>query len=81
MRIKVLYFAQARERAGQSSASLELPQGSRVSDAVAAIRRAMPALEPLWPHLAIAVDGVLAPPEAALRDGAELALLPPVSGG
>ena len=81
MRLSVLYFAQARERAGQSSASLELPQGSRVSDAVAAIRRATPALEPLWPHLAIAVDGVLAPPEAALRDGAELALLPPVSGG
>lgn len=81
MRIKVLYFAQARERAGQAGASLELPQGSRVSDAVAAIRRATPALEPLWPHLAIAVDGVLAPPEAALRDGAELAVLPPVSGG
>lgn len=81
MKISVLYFAQARERAGRSSASLELPQGSRVADAVEAIRRATPALDPLWPHLAIAVDGVLAPSEAALRDGAELALLPPVSGG
>ena len=81
MRINVLYFAQARERAGRPSSSLELPQGSRVSDAVAAIRRATPALDPLWPHLAVAVDGVLAPPESALRDGAELALLPPVSGG
>ncbi len=81
MRINVLYFAQARERAGRSSAPLELPEGSRVGDALAAIRRGSPALEPLWPHLAVAVDGVLARSDAALRDGAELALLPPVSGG
>ena len=81
MKINVLYFAQARERAGRSSASFELPQGSRVADAVAAIRRATPALDPLMPHLAVAVDGVLAPADASLRDGAELALLPPVSGG
>ena len=47
MRINVLYFAQARERAGRPSASLELPKGSRVADAVAAIRRATPALDPL----------------------------------
>ena len=81
MRINVLYFAQARERAGRASAPFDLPQGSRVADAVAAIRRATPALDPLWPHLAIAVDGVLVSPETALREGAEVALLPPVSGG
>src|SRR5262245_44310740 len=81
MKINVLYFAQARERAGRASAPLELPQGSRVADAVNAIRRAVPALDPLWPHLAIAVDGVLASPEAALREGAEVAVLPPVGGG
>jgi len=81
MIINVLYFAQARECAGRSSAALELPDGSRVDDALSAIRRAHPALDPLWPHLAIAVDGVLVPGDAALREGAELALLPPVSGG
>ena len=81
MLIKVLYFAQARERSGRSSAALELPEGSRVADALAAIRRGTPTLEPLWPHLAVAVDGELAPANAALREGAELALLPPVSGG
>ena len=81
MRINVLYFAQARERAGRSSGSLELPEGSRVADALTAIRRGAPALDPLWPHLAVAVDGVLVAADAALREGAELALLPPVSGG
>jgi MoaE-MoaD fusion protein len=81
MTVTVLLFAQARERAGRSSLTLELPEGSRVADAIAAVRRAHPALEPLWKHLAIALDGALAPPDAVLRANAELALLPPVSGG
>jgi len=81
MRVTVLFFAQARERAGRASVTLELPAGSRLADARAAIALAHPGLEPLWPHLALAVDGVLAREDAPVRDGAELALLPPVSGG
>jgi molybdopterin synthase catalytic subunit len=79
--VTVLFFAQARDRAGRARASLELPEGSRVADALAALGRAHPDLEPLWPQLAVAVDGRLAGGDAELRDGAELALLPPVSGG
>jgi MoaE-MoaD fusion protein len=81
VRISVLYFAQARERAGCASESIELPAGSRVADARAAIARAHPELEALWPHLALAVNGALARADAPLPAGAELALLPPVSGG
>lgn len=81
MIVNVLYFAQARERAGRGSESIELADGSRLADAVAAIRRARPALDTMWDHLAIAVDGVLARGEMPLRSGAEIALLPPVSGG
>ncbi len=40
-----------------------------------------PDLEPLWPRLAIAIDGELARPDESLADGVEVALLPPVSGG
>jgi len=79
--ITVLFFAQARERAGCASTRIDLPAGSLVKDALAAIARAHPALEPLWPHLAVAVDGRLAATNAALAANAELALLPPVSGG
>jgi MoaE-MoaD fusion protein len=81
VRVTVLFFAQARDRAGRGHTLFELPDGSRLSDAVAAIRADYPELGALWPHLAVAVDGVLAPDEAPLRDGAEIALLPPVSGG
>jgi molybdopterin synthase catalytic subunit len=79
--VTILYFAQARERAGISREPLELGDGSRLSDAIAAIRARHPALAALWDHLAVAVDGVLAPGDAPLREGAEIALLPPVSGG
>lgn len=81
MTLTVLFFAQARERAGRATLVLDLPQGSLVSDAIAEVRRAHPSLEPLWPHLAFAVNGRLAPADAPLPAGAELALLPPVSGG
>lgn len=81
MTLSVLFFAQARERAGRSRLVLELPDGSRVADAIRAVRQACPDLEPLWPHLAVAVDGRLAPGDAPLVEGGELALLPPVSGG
>jgi molybdopterin synthase catalytic subunit/molybdopterin converting factor small subunit len=81
MHVTVLLFAQARERAGAERIALALPDGSHLAEALAEIRRAHPALEPLWPHLAVAVDGRLAAGYAPLADGAELALLPPVSGG
>jgi molybdopterin synthase catalytic subunit len=81
VQVQVLFFAQARERAGVATAPLVLPQGSRVRDALDALARAHPELAPLRPHLAVAVDGTLARADDALADGAELALLPPVSGG
>jgi MoaE-MoaD fusion protein len=81
MRIRILFFAQARDRAGHAERQIELPEGSRVADLKQRVRADHPALEPLWAHLAIAVDGRLAEESAALKDGAEVALLPPVSGG
>ena len=77
----MLLFAQARERVGRDRVLLELPEGSRVADALEAIGRDHPGLIALRPHLAVAVDGQLAALEAPLGAGSELALLPPVSGG
>ncbi len=81
MTIRLLFFAQARERAGRAHDTLELPDGSHVADALAAIQRRHPGLAELMPHLAVAMNQKLVAPDAALAAGAELALLPPVSGG
>jgi molybdopterin converting factor small subunit len=79
--VKVLLFAQARERAGRSNVTLALAPGARVGDALDALEREHPGLATLRPHLAVAVNGALARDGDAVPDGAELALLPPVSGG
>ena len=81
MKVRVLAFAQAREALGSGQFEIDLPEGSRVSDALAALERRAVALTPLNPHLAIAVDETLAKRDEALHDGCEIALLPPVSGG
>jgi MoaE-MoaD fusion protein len=81
MTVTVLYFAQAREHANCASESIELGNGARVEDALSALMTRHPGLAALAPHLALAVNGVLARPETVLREHAELALLPPVSGG
>ncbi len=79
--IDVVAFAQAREALGSGRVTLELPAGSRVADALAALTGAHPALAPIAPHLALAVDRELARGDRTLTDRCELALLPPVSGG
>lgn len=81
MNVTVLLFAQARDRAGRERVDLVMPEGCRVSDVLDRIAREHPGLEPLWPHLAVAVNGELTPAHGALSEGAEIALLPPVSGG
>jgi molybdopterin synthase catalytic subunit len=76
MEVTVRLFAGLRERAGTGERSLELPSAARVADV-------WPALElGDQPHgLLFAVNRRYAEPEAELRDGDEVALIPPVSGG
>ena len=81
MHVNVLFFAQAKDKAGTGRSSLSLNDDASVADAIKAIQAEHPSLVELWPHLAVAVDGVLANEKTKLHDGAELALLPPVSGG
>lgn len=81
MIVNVLYFAAARDRVGLAIEPIEIADGAHLDEALAVLERRHPELAPLWSHLAVAVDGVLAARGAALREGAEIALLPPVSGG
>jgi molybdopterin synthase catalytic subunit len=78
MRVRVRLFAMLRERAGASELELELPDGARVHDALAA--PAVAALAGGLP-LVMAVNREYAAADAPLSPGDELALIPPVSGG
>ena len=81
MRVTVLYFAAARERAGCDRESIDLPEGTTAGQAKAHLLGLHPALAPIAPHLRLAVDKAFAPDAAVLSEGAEIALIPPVSGG
>lgn len=81
MHVRVLAFASASDALGAAEREIELPDGSDVAALRAELVRRHPELDALWSRLAVAVDGVIAGPGAPIPDGAEVALLPPVSGG
>jgi MoaE-MoaD fusion protein len=81
MRIRLLAFASAGDALGASEIDLEIADGSRIADLRARLDSEYPRLAPLWPRLAVAVDGTIAAPGDTIPAGAEVALLPPVSGG
>jgi molybdopterin synthase catalytic subunit len=76
MRITVRLFAVLRERAGRGELELDLPDGARVADALAALEHLAPGVP-----LVLAVNREYAGPDAPLAPGDELAVVPPVSGG
>jgi molybdopterin converting factor subunit 1 len=83
MRVQVLYFASSREAAGTSSQELELPSGATTGALRAALLAAHPALTDLMGSCVLAVNQEYVAPdtEVVLRDGDEIALIPPLSGG
>lgn len=79
MTVRVRYFAGAAEAAGVSEASFELPAGATAGTLRAALLARHPRLDGL--PFALAVDRAYAQDATPLRDGAEVAVIPPVSGG
>ena len=79
--LNVLYFAHVRERVGTAHEAIALPPGATVADAIAAIVARHPAVSALLPSLRVALDGEFVATDTPVRDGAELVLIPPVSGG
>jgi len=76
MKVSVRLFAGLRERAGTDRRELELPEGARLGDVWAALELGD---EPAG--LLYALDKAYAERDTALAEGAEVALIPPVSGG
>ena len=67
--------------AGVASISLTLPDGATVADLRRALLLHHPGLAPLLARSRIAVDREFADDSAVVPDGAEVAVIPPVSGG
>ena len=81
MTVTVKLFARARDLAGADAVRVELPQGATVAGLRRELGRAHPALAGLLARCAVAVEAEFARDGDVLAEGAEIALLPPVSGG
>jgi len=81
MQVRVLFFGQIKDLTGRTSDSLTLPEGATLTDLLAHYESGFPRLKALLPALALSINQEYAPPDSALRDQDEVALLPPVSGG
>lgn len=77
----VRLFAILRERAGTGEFLMDLPDGATVASAAAHLKDAFPSIGNHAKHVAYAVNREYAGAETELRDGDELAVIPPVSGG
>lgn len=80
MRLRVLFFGVLRDRFGSQEELQQFP-GRTVADLLRYYRAVSPEMAGLWNTLAVAVNQHYAAATAQLRDGDEVALLPPVSGG
>ena len=75
------FFALYRERAGASEKNWHLRNGATLADLLGEIRKTYPGLVPPDVEIVAAVNEEYADGALALRDGDEIALIPPVSGG
>jgi molybdopterin synthase catalytic subunit len=81
MRVRVLLFASLREAVGEKTLELELRDRATVADLLAQLEADHPVVARHRGKLFVARNEERAQPTAQLRDGDEVALLPPVSGG
>lgn len=81
MRVRVIYLGILKDHAGKGMELLELAEGARVSDLWKQLTGKYPRFSAFTNSAAVAVNQEYAPPSTELKDGFEIALLPPVSGG
>jgi len=81
MQIRVLLFGQLKDIVGKSEESLQLTDGATVRSLVTHYGQRFPAFGGLAASIACSVNQEYATGSAVLKDGDEVGLLPPVSGG
>ena len=81
MQVRTLFFGMLKDLAGRGSDLLNLPENATLGDVVIHYEKLIPRLEELAASIAISVNQEFAGPDSKLKEGDEIAFLPPVSGG
>lgn len=80
-RVKILFFATLKDRAGTKQANIELSDGAPVRELKAKLKEEYPDLAPSLESVLVSVNREYAFDEDVIPEEAEVALFPPVSGG
>ena len=81
MKVRLLLFAVLRDITGKSEAELSLRDGTSAADVWQTLRSQYPRLASYNHPPLVAVNETYAKADTLLRDGDELAFIPPVAGG
>jgi len=81
MSIRVLFFASLADIAGGRSRQVEAAEVTDVLSVFNRFAEEFPEMEAHRPSILFALNKEFTRPDAAVRDGDEIAFLPPVSGG
>ena len=79
--IKILYFAFIKELTGVRTDTMKLPDGSTINNLLTNILDIYPQINNLLKTIKVSVNYKVVDKNTILKDGDEVALLPPVSGG
>ncbi len=80
-RVKVLFFATLRDRAGTRQLELELPDGTNVRGLKTQLGTTYPTLKQPLESVLVSINRQYAFDEDVIPANGEVALFPPVSGG
>jgi len=81
MKIKVRFFARYRDLVGNPETHLQVQPGTTVSTLKSQIEKQFPQLKTYAANLLVAINGEFVDNDLILKEGDEIALLPPLSGG
>jgi molybdopterin converting factor small subunit len=81
MKVQVLAFARLRELLGFGAREIEVPAGSDCNALWAALAANASQIDALRETTRFARNGAMVDAVTALREGDEIALMPPVGGG
>ena len=81
MTVPIKLFAIARQRLGRDQVEVTLKDSATAADLRRALAEQFPAIADVLPHIRIAVNSSYAADSTVIPAGAEVALIPPVSGG
>ena len=80
-RVRVLFFAQYAEAVGRDEATIAVQEAATVKDVIASVREQLAGGVDLPAQPLAALNAAHTPLDARVRDGDEVALLPPLAGG